>query len=78
MKKSGAFINFNIIQLSEDEFLIPGFVDCHTHAPQYPNIGLGLDRPLLEWLAKYTFPLEKKYNDVEFASKVYNHVVVGI
>lgn len=52
-------------------------MDCHTHAPQFPNIGLGLDRPLLEWLAKYTFPLEKKYENVEFAAKVYDQVVVS-
>ncbi|XP_072933325.1 guanine deaminase isoform X2 [Epargyreus clarus] len=55
--------------------MIPGFVDCHTHAPQFPNIGVGLDRPLLEWLDKYTFPLENKYSDVDFARKVYNQVV---
>ncbi|XP_064292659.1 guanine deaminase isoform X2 [Plodia interpunctella] len=54
---------------------MPGFVDCHTHAPQFPNIGLGLDRPLLEWLAKYTFPLESRYGDVDFASSVYDKVV---
>ncbi|CAH0402475.1 unnamed protein product [Chilo suppressalis] len=74
-QKTGAFANFKIIQLNEDQFVIPGFVDCHTHAPQFPNIGLGLDRPLLEWLAKYTFPLESRYGDTNFAAKVYDTVV---
>lgn len=56
---------------------MPGLVDCHVHGPQFPNIGLGLDRPLLEWLEKYTFPLEKQYDNEEFASKVYDQVVVS-
>lgn len=75
LQSNNAFSCCKIMKLNKDQFLIPGFVDCHTHAPQFPNIGLGLDRPLLEWLKKYTFPLEKTYNNVEFASKVYNTVV---
>ncbi|KOB77505.1 Guanine deaminase [Operophtera brumata] len=75
LQNAGAFTNFGITQLGEDQFLMPGFVDCHTHASQFPNIGLGLDRPLLEWLPKYTYPLEKKYSDVEFAAQVYDKVV---
>ncbi|CAH2095405.1 unnamed protein product [Euphydryas editha] len=66
---------YTIKVLGLNEFLIPGFVDCHTHAPQYPNLGIGLDRPLLEWLDKYTFPLECLYSDTEFAAKVYDQVV---
>lgn len=54
---------------------MPGFIDCHIHAPQMPNIGLGLDKPLLEWLEEYTFPLESKYSDNDFALKAYKKVV---
>ncbi|XP_052754150.1 guanine deaminase [Galleria mellonella] len=75
MNNAGTFSDYNIIKLKNDQFLIPGFVDCHTHAPQFPNIGLGLDRALLEWLSKYTFPLEKRYSNLEFAAKVYDTVV---
>lgn len=56
---------------------MPGLIDCHIHAPQMPNIGLGLDKPLLEWLDTYTFPLESQYSDVEFARKIYRKVVVS-
>lgn len=42
-----------------------------------PNIGLGYDRPLLEWLDTYTFPLESKYGNDEFAASVYEKVVVS-
>uniref|UniRef100_A0A336KSP6 Guanine deaminase n=1 Tax=Culicoides sonorensis TaxID=179676 RepID=A0A336KSP6_CULSO len=61
--------------LSKHEFLMPGFIDCHIHAPQMPNIGLGLDKPLLEWLDTYTFPLESQYSDEDFARKIYKKVV---
>ncbi|XP_055525014.1 guanine deaminase [Wyeomyia smithii] len=63
------------ISLSESQFLLPGFIDCHIHAPQVPNIGLGLDKDLLGWLSAYTFPLEAQYKDVEFAEQVYRTVV---
>lgn len=64
-----------VTELTSNQFLLPGFVDCHIHAPQYPNIGLGLDLPLLQWLETYTFPLEAAYNDNNFARKVYEAVV---
>lgn len=64
------------VTLKKNQFLIPGFIDTHIHAPQYPNAGLGYDEPLLEWLNKYTYNLESKYSDLKFSEKVYNAVVV--
>lgn len=64
-------------ELSADEFLIPGFVDTHIHAPQVPNIGLGLDKPLLDWLHAYTFPIETEFKNEDFARHVYEKVVVS-
>ena len=55
--------------------IIPGFVDLHFHAPQLPNRGLGLDKELLPWLEEYTFPEEGKYNDIEYAEKVYKKLI---
>lgn len=66
---------FSTRVLSDSQFLLPGFIDCHVHAPQFPNLGLGLDLPLMDWLNAYTFPLEKRYVDIEFARKVYKAVV---
>lgn len=67
----------HVTHLTEGQFLIPGFIDCHFHAVQLPNIGLGYDKPLLDWLDDYTFPLEKKYVDLEFSDRVYDAVVVS-
>uniref|UniRef100_A0A2M4BMH4 Guanine deaminase n=1 Tax=Anopheles marajoara TaxID=58244 RepID=A0A2M4BMH4_9DIPT len=63
------------VKLAPTQFLLPGMIDAHIHAPQVPNIGLGLDKPLLEWLDSYTFPLESNYRDPEFAARVYKYVV---
>jgi len=54
---------------------IPGFVDCHVHAPQYPQLGQALDVPLEVWLGKHTFPLEARYADLEFARTRYAALV---
>ena len=62
-------------RLSPQEYLLPGLVDTHIHAPQWPQLGKALDRPLDEWLQQYTFPLEAKYADLEFAERVYHNLV---
>ena len=69
--------DFIKVELNSSQFLLPGFVDTHIHAPQVPNIGLGLDKPLMEWLNAYTFPMETQYKDKEFARHVYQKVVVS-
>ncbi|KTF98746.1 hypothetical protein cypCar_00014731 [Cyprinus carpio] len=54
---------------------MPGMVDTHIHASQYSYTGTALDLPLLEWLNTYTFPVEAKYKDLDFANNVYTKVV---
>lgn len=65
----------NLVVLAEDQVILPGFVDLHVHAPQWPNAGLALDRPLYEWLDQYTFPLEAKFKDADYAHLVYDNLV---
>ena len=60
------------------EFLMPGLIDTHVHAPQYPNAGKGLDHGLLDWLNNYTFPTEAKFQELEFAKNAYRKIVVSI
>lgn len=67
--------NYEFIELKEGEYFLPGFVDLHVHAPQWPQAGMALDEPLNVWLDECTFPLEAKYSDVEFAKKVYTDLV---
>lgn len=55
--------------------LLPGFVDLHVHAPQYPQRGRALDRPLADWLRDHTFPLEARYVDLAFADRAYRALV---
>ena len=64
-----------LVTLPEDAYLLPGFVDLHIHAPQYPQLGSALDVPLEVWLQKYTFPLEARYADAAFARRSYRLLV---
>lgn len=61
--------------LNDGDYLIPGLVDLHIHAPQWPQLGKALDAPLEEWLGKYTFPLEARFSDHDFARAVYSDLV---
>ncbi|XP_041459956.1 guanine deaminase-like isoform X1 [Lytechinus variegatus] len=61
--------------LTKYQFLMPGLIDTHIHAPQYVYTGTALDLPLLDWLNRYTFPTEAKFSDLEFATYAYNKVV---
>ncbi|KAG7489502.1 guanine deaminase [Solea senegalensis] len=54
---------------------MPGMIDSHIHASQYSYAGTALDLPLLQWLSTYTFPVESRFKDLEFAKKVYTQVV---
>ena len=62
-------------QLPPGQYLLPGMVDLHVHAPQWPQSGKALDVPLDVWLQEYTFPLEARYGDADFAAMVYDSVV---
>lgn len=65
----------NFHQLEDHQYFLPGFVDLHVHAPQWAQAGTALDIPLNDWLNTYTFPIESKFSDLDFAKKVYNDVV---
>ncbi len=67
-----------LIELGSGEYLLPGLIDLHNHAPQWPQLGKALDVPLADWLARYTFPLEAKYADEEFAGRVYESLVTAM
>lgn len=56
----------------EDHIVIPGLVDLHVHAPQYPFRGLGMDLELIDWLNTHTFVEEAKYADAEYADRAYD------
>jgi len=63
------------LRLPAGTYGMPGFVDLHVHAPQYPQLGLALDIPLADWLNTYTFPLEARYQDLQFAEERYRVLV---
>jgi len=63
------------VELPSATVVIPGLIDTHIHAPQWPQLGTGLDLPLETWLFENTFPLEKRLTDPEFAATVWPSMV---
>lgn len=58
-----------IENFGKDSLISAGFIDCHVHFPQTPMIA-SYGGQLLEWLNTYTFPIEQKFSDKEFARSV--------
>jgi guanine deaminase len=65
----------DFVELAQGQYLLPGLVDLHIHAPQWPQLGTALHLPLNEWLHEYTFPLEARYADLDFARTSYESLV---
>lgn len=65
-------------ELSAGQYLLPGLVDLHIHAPQWPQLGKALHLPLADWLMQCTFPLEARYADTAFAEQVYGSLVSSL
>lgn len=62
-------------RLAKGQYILPGFIDLHVHAPQWAQSGTALDIPLYDWLNTYTFPLESKFANLDFANMVYEDLV---
>ena len=58
-----------VIHHYPDSILLPGFIDAHIHYPQVEIIG-AYGAQLLEWLHKYTFPAEARFNDPAHAARI--------
>ncbi|AFM13326.1 guanine deaminase [Turneriella parva] len=54
------------VLLRERHVTLPGFIDLHTHLPQYEFAGQGAEA-LLPWLNRYTFPQEARFSDERVA-----------
>lgn len=63
--------NLEILDYS-GKLIIPGMVDLHIHAPQFAFRGMHMDEELLDWLKKYTFVEEGKYEDSGYAYYAYS------
>ena len=54
-----------------DRLILPGMTDLHLHAPQFSFRGMGMDMELMDWLNRYTFPEEMRYQDLTYAELAY-------
>lgn len=61
-----------------DRVILPGLSDLHVHAPQYAMRANGMDMELLDWLNTYTFPIESRYQDLDYAKAAYGRYVADL
>ncbi|MEN6318577.1 MAG: amidohydrolase [Syntrophaceae bacterium] len=60
------YISPDIIN-AEGFLVMPGLINCHTHAPMTYFRGLADDLELMEWLNNYIFPAEAMFVNKEFS-----------
>jgi len=63
---------------SGEAFWLPGLIDLHVHAPQWPQLGTALHLPLQDWLQQATFPLEARCADLDYADRIYRSLVTTL
>ncbi|CAG7857672.1 5-methylthioadenosine/S-adenosylhomocysteine deaminase [biofilm metagenome] len=51
----------NVVENLDTHALLPGFINCHTHAAMTLMRGIADDLPLMEWLQNHIWPLEQKW-----------------
>ena len=69
---SGAIVDYS------GKLIIPAFSDLHLHASQLPSSGLGYDGNGEDWFTKYTYPVEKKYSNPEYAHEVNKDLIYNL
>ncbi len=60
---------FEVVQLSPQNLLVPGFVDAHVHLPQMAVAGCQAEN-LLSWLETHIFAEESRFADDSYAQSV--------
>lgn len=58
----------------QNQLILPGFINAHTHISMTLFRGLADDIPLLDWLQKHIWPLEAKLSSAD----VYHGAILGI
>ncbi len=53
--------------IAKDSLIMPGFVNCHTHAAMTCFRGIADDLELMDWLNNYIFPAEARNVNTELA-----------
>jgi 5-methylthioadenosine/S-adenosylhomocysteine deaminase len=52
---------------AEGFLVMPGLINCHTHAPMTYFRGLADDLELMDWLNNYIFPAEARFVNTDFS-----------
>ena len=56
--QANSFDEVPVVELKPSQFFFPGMVDTHLHGPQWPNLALGMEGTLRDWVENWTDPIE--------------------
>jgi 5-methylthioadenosine/S-adenosylhomocysteine deaminase len=56
----------NTTEIFDNHVLLPGLINCHTHAAMALMRGIADDLPLMDWLQNHIWPLEQKWMSEAF------------
>ncbi|MGD0958697.1 MAG: TRZ/ATZ family hydrolase, partial [Methylomonas sp.] len=56
----------SVLETLPEHVLIPGLINCHTHAAMSLLTGYADDLPLMEWLQNHIWPAEQKWVSAQF------------
>ncbi|MBM4207316.1 MAG: TRZ/ATZ family hydrolase [Gammaproteobacteria bacterium] len=56
----------NVVEHLDSHALLPGFINCHTHAAMSLMRGIADDLPLMDWLQNHIWPLEQQWMSEAF------------
>ncbi len=59
----------------DSHIIMPGLINCHTHAAMNLFRGLADDLPLMEWLDQHIWPAEQKWISPEFVNDGTRHAI---
>lgn len=59
----------------ENHAVMPGLINCHTHAAMNLFRGLADDLPLMEWLNEHIWPAERQWIGPEFVNDGTRHAI---
>lgn len=73
-KAQNKYIALDVHQL-ETHVVMPGLINCHTHAAMTLFRGLADDLPLMEWLNQHIWPMEQQWVNADFVRDGTRHGV---
>jgi len=76
-KIANKYLGISVLE-ADGKYILPGFVNSHTHVPMSYFKGLADDLPLMEWLSEHIWPIEKHFIAKDFVKDASMHGIAEL